>query len=174
MAQRESEVWVTVAQSIVVVVAALAYVLTPRGFSPDAPIAAVPLGLIALALLIVLRAWFAWSSQLTRPVLAASVVAEMSVLLAILWGFAPQYETTLSIALKNSLFVAIFVLIALRALRFDPIWVWLSGLTAAVGWSAARGLRLARGRPRRADHGLRRRRDDRAHRRATTKRFALP
>jgi adenylate cyclase len=133
--QRESEVWVSAAQIAVITAAALAYVFTPRGFSPDAPIAAVPLGIVALILLIVLRAWFAWSGQLTRPVLAASVVAEMGVLLAILWGFAPQYETTLPIALKNALFVAIFVLIVLRALRFEPVWVWLSGSTAAMGWS---------------------------------------
>jgi adenylate cyclase len=133
--QHESEIWVSVAQIVVITAAALAYVFTPRGFSPDAPIAAVPLGIFALILLIALRAWFAWNGQLTRPVLAASVVAEMSVLLAILWGFAPQYETTLAVALKNALFVAVFVLIVLRTLRFEPIWVWLSGLTAAIGWS---------------------------------------
>jgi adenylate cyclase len=133
--QRESERWVAGAQVAVIALAALAYVLTPRGFSPDAPIAALPLGIAALVLLIALRAWFAWSGQLTRPVLAASVVAEMAVLIGMLWGFAPQYETTLAVALKNTLFVAIFVLIALRALRFEPIWVWLSGLTAAIGWS---------------------------------------
>ncbi|HEY2395515.1 MAG TPA: adenylate/guanylate cyclase domain-containing protein [Rudaea sp.] len=133
--QRESEIWVSAAQVVVISAAALAYVFTPRGFSPDAPIAAVPLGIVALFLLIALRAWFAWSGQLGRPVLAASVVAEMLVLLAILWGFAPQYETTLPIALKNALFVSIFVLIALRALRFEPVWVWLSGLTAAIGWT---------------------------------------
>jgi len=133
--QRESEVWVGGAQVAVIVLAAMAYAITPRGFSPDAPIAALPLGLFALLLLISLRGWFAWSDQLTRPVLAASVIAEMSVLLALLWGFAPQYETTLAIALKNALFAAIFVLIALRALRFESIWVWLSGLTAAAGWT---------------------------------------
>ena len=133
--QREAEVWVGAAQTAVVLIAALAYVLAPRGFSPDAPIAALPLGLIAFGLLIALRAWFAYSGQLTRPVLAASVVAEMCVLLGILWGFVPQYETTLPVALKNALFAGIFVLIALRALRFEPIWVWLSGLTATAGWS---------------------------------------
>jgi adenylate cyclase len=53
----------------------------------------------------------------------------------VLWGFASQYETTLPIALKNALFVGVFVLIALRALRFEPVWVWLSGLTAALGWT---------------------------------------
>ena len=135
LAQRESEVWVGVAQAVVVCVAALAYFFTPRGFSPDAPIAAAPLGLAALALLVMLRAWFAYTNQLTRPVLAASVIAEMLVLLGILWGFAPQYETTLPVALKNSLYTGVFVLIALRALRFDPAWVWLSGITAALGWS---------------------------------------
>ena len=133
--QRESEVWVGAAQIMVVALAGFAYACTPRGFSPDAPIAALPLGLAALALLIALRGWFAWSGQLTRPVLAASVVAEMCVLLGVLWGFASQYETTLPIALKNALFVGVFVLIALRALRFEPVWVWLSGLTAAIGWS---------------------------------------
>ena len=119
--QRESEIWVAAAQIIVIALAALAYAFTPRGFSPDTPIAALPLGLVALLLLIVLRAWFAASGQLSRPVLAASVIAEMAVLLALLWGFAPQYETTLAIALKNALFAAIFVLIALRALRFKPV-----------------------------------------------------
>ena len=121
--QRESERWVAGAQVAVIVAAALAYTFTPRGFSPDAPIAALPLGIVALMLLIGLRAWFAWSGQLTRLVLAASVVAEMVVLLAMLWGFAPQYETTLPVALKNALFASIFVLIALRALRFEPVWV---------------------------------------------------
>jgi adenylate cyclase len=133
--QRESERWVAAAQIAVIGAAALAYTFTPRGFSPDAPIAALPLGIFAMILLIALRAWFAYSRQLTDPVLAASVVAEMVVMLGMLWGFAPQYETTLSVALKNALFVAIFVLIALRALRFEPVWVWLSGLTAAVGWT---------------------------------------
>jgi adenylate cyclase len=133
--QRESEIWVSCAQIAVIAAALLAYTFTPRGFSPDTPIAALPLGIAALILLIALRAWFAFSGQLSRPVLAASVVAEMVVLLGLLWGFAPQYETTLAIALKNSLFIAIFVLIALRALRFEPIWVWLSGLTAALGWT---------------------------------------
>ena len=133
--QRESERWVSAAQIAVIAAAGLAYTFTPRGFSPDAPIAALPLGIIAMILLIALRAWFAYSSQLTSSVLAASVVAEMVVMLGMLWGFAPQYETTLSVALKNALFAAIFVLIALRALRFEPIWVWLSGLTAALGWS---------------------------------------
>lgn len=133
--QRDSEIWVGTAQVVVIALAGLAYAFSPRGFSPDAPIAAVPLGLTAFALLIALRAWFAFSGQLTPTVLAASVVAEMLVLLGILWGFAPQYETTLPVALKNSLFAAIFVLIALRALRFEPVWVWLSGITAALGWS---------------------------------------
>ncbi len=135
VSQRESERWVAAAQIAVIGAAALAYTFTPRGFSPDAPIAALPLGIFAMVLLIALRAWFAYSRQLTDPVLAASVVAEMVVMLGMLWGFAPQYETTLSVALKNALFVAIFVLIALRALRFEPVWVWLSGLTAAIGWS---------------------------------------
>jgi len=40
--QRESETWVGAAQIIVIAAAAAAYAFTPRGFSPDAPIAALP------------------------------------------------------------------------------------------------------------------------------------
>jgi len=133
--QRESERWVGGAQAVVVALAALAYACAPRGYAPDAPIAALPLGLAAIAVLVALRGWFAWSGQLSRPVLAASVIAEMMVLLGVLWGFVAQYETTLPVALKNALFVGVFVLIALRALRFEPAWVWLSGATAAIGWT---------------------------------------
>jgi len=134
--QRESERWVGGAQALVLALAALAYVCAPRGYAPDAPLAALPLGLAAMVLLVALRGWFAWSGQLSQPVLAASVVAEMAVLLGVLWGFVAQYETSLPIALKNALFVGVFVLIALRALRFEPAWVWLSGATAAAGWTA--------------------------------------
>jgi adenylate cyclase len=134
--QRESELWVGAAQIIVVAVAALVYIAAPRGFSPDAPIAALPLGLVAFALLIALRGWLAYTRQLSYAALAASVIAEMLVMIGILWGFAAQYETTLPVALKNALFAGIFILIALRALRFEPLWVWLSGVTAALGWSA--------------------------------------
>ena len=38
-------------------------------------------------------------------------------------------------SLKSTQFVYVFVLIGLRALRFEPIWVVISGLSAAIGWS---------------------------------------
>ncbi len=60
----------------------------------------------------------------------------MALLLFIIWTYFLQFETTATINLKNThfFFVNIFVLIALRALRFEPIWVVLSGLTGAIGW----------------------------------------
>ncbi len=96
--QRESEIWVSCAQIAVIVAALLAYTFTPRGFSPDTPIAALPLGIVALILLIVLRAWFAFSGQLSRPVLAASNSSPSfkQMLLGLLWGIR-------CLALRNDL-----------------------------------------------------------------------
>jgi len=69
-------------------------------------------------------------------VLAAGVVAEMLVLLFVIWAYHLQYEQPPQFSLKSTQFVYVFVLIGLRALRFEPAWVLVSGLTAALGWSA--------------------------------------
>src|SRR5207237_3619550 len=88
------------------------------------------------ALLALVRLYTAWTGQLTRPVLAAGVIAEMVVLLFVIWAYHLQYEQPTQFSLKSTQFVYVFVLIGLRALRFEPVWVVVSGLTAAIGWSA--------------------------------------
>jgi adenylate cyclase len=134
-AQFRAELLVTAVQLGLVLLLALLYAATPPGFAPDAPIEAVPLGLCWLALLALVRLYTACTGQLTRPVLAAGVVAEMAVLLFVLWAAHLQYEQPPQFSLKSPQFVFVFVLIALRALRFEPLWVLLSGLTAAIGWT---------------------------------------
>jgi adenylate cyclase len=133
--QFRAELLVTAVQLVLVVLLAALYASTPPGFSPDAPIEAAPLGLVFFALLALVRLYTAWTGQLTRPVLAAGVVAEMVVLLFVIWATHVQYEQPPQFSLKSTQFVYVFVLIGLRALRFEPVWVAVSGLTAAVGWS---------------------------------------
>jgi adenylate cyclase len=59
----------------------------------------------------------------------------MATLIFTIWADHLQFETDATIVLKNPNFVFIFVLISLRALRFDPLLVVTSGITAALGWS---------------------------------------
>jgi len=133
--QFRGELLVTGVQLALVVLLAGLYASAPAGFSPDAPIEAVPLGLVFFALLALVRLYTAWTGQLSKPVLAAGVMSEMLVLLFIIWATHLQYEQPLQFSLKSTQFVYVFILIGLRALRFEPVWVLISGLTAAAGWS---------------------------------------
>ncbi|MBL8448169.1 MAG: adenylate/guanylate cyclase domain-containing protein [Zoogloeaceae bacterium] len=134
--QYRAELLVTFVQLAIVVLLALFYVGSPPGFSPDTPIEAAPLGLVLFGELALLRLYFARTGRLSRPILGITVVAEMMVLLCVLWAYHLQYEQSPQFSLKSSQFAYIFVLIGLRALRFEPLWVVLSGLTAALGWGA--------------------------------------
>jgi adenylate cyclase len=117
---------------------------TTPGYAPDAPVRAAPLGLSLFALLVLLRLYAAWTRQLSPALLAAGVVAEMAVLIGTLAATALQYEQPLQFALKGTAFVYVFVLVGLRALRFEPLWVAVSGATALLGWLALLGAALWR------------------------------
>jgi adenylate cyclase len=133
--QFRGELLATAVQLALIMSFAALYAATPPGFSPGAPIEAAPLGLVFFALLALLRLYAGWTGQLTRPLIALGVVTEMLVLLFVIWAYHLQYEQPPQFSLKSTQFVYVFVLIGLRALRFEPLWVVLSGLTAALGWT---------------------------------------
>lgn len=135
-AQYRSEILVTAVQLALAVLLALVYAAAPRGFAPDAPVEAAPLGLSLFAILALLRLYFALTGQLGRRLLGFTVVGEMLVLMAVIFAYHLQYEQPVQFSLKSTEFAYVFALIALRALRFEPVWVVLSGLTAAVCWLA--------------------------------------
>lgn len=132
--QFRAELLVAVVQLLLLALLSALVGVTPPGYAPDAPVRAAPLGLSLFALLVLLRLYAAWTGQLGRALLAASVVAEMAVLLGTLAATALQYEQPPQLALKGPAFVYVFVLIGLRALRFEPLWVLVSGGTALLGW----------------------------------------
>jgi adenylate cyclase len=132
--QFRAELLVTAVQLLLVLGLATLYAATPSDFSPDAPVQAAPLGLSFFGLLALLRLYAAWTGQLTRALQAAGVVAEMALLLFVIWAYHLQYEQPPQFSLKSVEFVFVFVLIGLRALRFEPRWVLLAGGTAALGW----------------------------------------
>lgn len=134
--QHRAELLVTVVQIAIAAILGLLYAGTPPGFSPDAPVQAGPLGLVLFGELALLRLYLALTGQLQSGWLSFTVVAEMALLIFVLWAYHLQYEQPPQFALKGTQFVYVFILIALRALRFEPRWVILSGVTAALGWLA--------------------------------------
>jgi adenylate cyclase len=67
-------------------------------------------------------------------VLILSVLADMGLLMALIWSFHLQYMQPPSFYLKAPTLLYIFIFISLRALRFEPGFVLLSGLVASAGW----------------------------------------
>ena len=51
-------------------------------------------------------------------------------------SFHVQYQQPASFVLKAPTLLYVFIFIALRALRFEPRFVLVAGVTAALGWAA--------------------------------------
>ena len=132
--QFQSEILVAIVQLIILALFYVLYLSTPVSFSPDAPIHATSLGLSLFTILVLLRFWFAVTHQLNKPLLAFFVIAEMAVLIFTIWAFHLQFESQPSLYLKSTALFYVFIVLALRCLRFEPLWVLLSGFTAAMGW----------------------------------------
>jgi adenylate cyclase len=78
------------------------------------------------------------SHRLRLPgwLLAISVVADVVLLMLLIWSFHVEYSQPPSFALKAPTLLYVFIFIALRALRFDARYVVLAGIAAAAGWFA--------------------------------------
>ena len=133
--QDQTEVLVSVLQLLAVAAFAALYTLTPKAFDPQAvPFEPVPVTLTVYAGFTLLRLWLAWQRRLAAWFLALSVVVDISVLMITIWTFHLQYQEPPPIYLKAPTMLYAFILIALRALRFEPWLVLLAGSAAAAGW----------------------------------------
>ena len=115
--QYRSELLVTAVQLLIAAILAVLYAITPSGFSPDAPIRAVPLGLTLFSVIALIRLYLAVTGQLQRWMVGATVVTEMAVLMFVIWAYHLQYEQPAPFSLKCTEFAYVFILIALRTLR---------------------------------------------------------
>ena len=132
--QYKSELNVAFLQLAVILLFALFYNFFPTSHTPDAPIKSAPLGLALFTILVLVRLWFSYTKQLSNLFMGVAAVTEMALLMFIIWSYHIQFEDSPLINLQNSYLYYVFILIALKALRFEPIWVILSGVTAAIGW----------------------------------------
>jgi adenylate cyclase len=132
--QDSSEILVSLIQLALVAVFAILYTLAPKAFPADVPFEPVPWTLGAYCGFTLLRLWLAWRRLLTKGFLALSVIVDITVLMVTIWSFHLQYQQPAPIYLKATTLMYVFILIALRALRFEPGLVLLAGISGAVGW----------------------------------------
>ncbi|MDH3663371.1 MAG: adenylate/guanylate cyclase domain-containing protein [Alphaproteobacteria bacterium] len=135
--QEQSEILVSVIQLLAIATFAVLYTLAPKGFGADISFEPVPLTLAVYAAFTVIRLWLALTRRLPRWFVSISIVVDVTVLLITIWSFHLQYNASPSLYLKAPTLMYVFILIALRTLRFEPIMVVLTGVTASVGWLLA-------------------------------------
>jgi adenylate cyclase len=117
-----------------VVLFLLLYGATLPAFGMRMGLEPVPLALIGYGAFVGWRLRRAYAGQLTPRLLTLSAVADVALLMALIWSFTLQYDAPAALYLKAPTLSYAFILIALRTLRFDAGHVLLTGGLAAVGW----------------------------------------
>ncbi len=109
------------------------YLVSPRP-GDAGMLAPVPLALAAYVGFTLVRLVLSYAAKLPEWLLAASILADVGVLLALIWSFHIEYGQPAAFSLKVPTFIYVFVFIALRALRFEHRYVLMAGGAAAAGW----------------------------------------
>jgi len=132
--QDSSEILIGWVQLGVVSLFGTLYAIAPKPYTDEPTFTPVPWVLCAYLLFTLVRLWLAHRRRLPGWLLYLSVVADMALLLGLIWSFHLQYEQPPSFYLKSPTLLYVFIFIALRALRFEARFVALAGGVAAAGW----------------------------------------
>jgi adenylate cyclase len=135
-AEQASEIVVAWVQLAGVAFFLFLYAASLQAFDMRAGLQPVPVALALYAGFVGWRLKRAYAGALTPRLLTISAVADVSVLMLLIWSFTLQYEAPAALYLKGPTLLYAFVLIALRALRYDAGHVLLTGVLAALGWLA--------------------------------------
>ncbi|MGW8270435.1 MAG: adenylate/guanylate cyclase domain-containing protein, partial [Burkholderiales bacterium] len=133
--QLQSEILIGWVQFALIVFWILLYTIAPKT-SAGTRFLPVPWVLGAFLLITLLRLVLAHRHRLTPPLLIAGVIVDMALLMGLIWSFHLQYEQPAPFYLKAPTLLYVFIFIALRALRFEPVYVVAAGLAGAAGWVA--------------------------------------
>lgn len=122
---------------IVVVFGAL-YVSAPRT-DAGTPFQLVPYILAAYLAFTAFGLVWALRARLPDSAVYLTIIIDVALLMALIWSFHLQYGQPAAFYLKAPTFLYLFILIAIRALRFEPRFVLVAGLCGVVGWSVLVG-----------------------------------
>ena len=131
--QIEAEILIGWTQLLLVLFFLGLYLISPRP-AEHTPFQPVPWVLGAFFVFTVIRLRLAYRQILAAWFLCGSVVLDIGLLLVLIWSFHIQYMQPAAFSLKAPTLLYVFLFIALRALRFDPAYVLVAGVSAALGW----------------------------------------
>ncbi len=128
-----SELLVKVIQFVVFASWGLIYLAAPQP-DPDTQ-SQVPLVVSIYLVFTLILFWLAVNRRMSPTLIYLSILVDMALLTYLIWSFHIQYGQPASFSLKSVEVLNYFVLISLRALRFETRYVVAAGLTAAICWA---------------------------------------
>ncbi|MCK2167623.1 adenylate/guanylate cyclase domain-containing protein [Thalassospira xiamenensis] len=131
--QQDSEKLIGWVQLLLVTIFATLYTVSPKTFM-NTGIHPVPWALGLYFLFTFIRLALSYRGSLSNWFLTLSVIADIGLLMVLIWSFHIQYMQPASFYLKAPTMIYVFIFISLRTLRFDPRYILLAGATAAIGW----------------------------------------
>lgn len=131
--QVQAEILIGWVQLALVVFFLVLYTIAPKT-SAGTPFTPVPYVLAIYFLFTVVRLFLAYAGMLPRWFVLISVVGDMGLLMILIWSFHLQYQQPAPFYLKAPTLLYVFLFIALRTLRFEPLYVATAGVAAAAGW----------------------------------------
>lgn len=132
--QQHGEVLIGWVQLCVVTLFGGLYLLSPKT-SAGTDFMPVPYALAAYLAFTVIRLWLAARGRLRPALLVVSVLADMGLLMGLIWSFHLQYDQSAAFYLKAPTLLYVFIFIALRALNYQSAMVVMAGVVAALGWA---------------------------------------
>ena len=133
--QDRSEQIISFVQLAIVLIFGALFVIAPRPFEGEIGFELTPWALGLYLVFTVVRLIASYRVRLPGWFLTVSVVADMALLMVLIWSFHRTYQQPPSFYLKAPTLLYVFIFIALRALRSDARYVLLAGGTAIVGWA---------------------------------------
>jgi len=112
----------------------LLYALSLPAFEMRMSLEPVPVALALYAAFVSWRLSRAYAGALSPRLLSVSAAVDVGVLMVLIWSFTLQYDAPAALYLKGPTLLYAFILIALRALRYNAGHVLLTGALAIVGW----------------------------------------
>jgi len=132
--QDASEILIGWVQLGVVCTFATLFYLSPKPAGANPMFAPEPWVIAAYLVFTLVRLVLAHRRRLPGWLLYLSIVADMALLLGLIWTIHVKYQQPASFYLKVPTLLYVFIFISLRALRFEVRYVVLAGAVAATGW----------------------------------------
>lgn len=132
--QNEGEKVIGWIQLALLIVFATLYALTPppveaTSFRPE------PWALGFYLSFTLIRLVCAYRHYLPPWLLILSVIMDIGLLMVLIWSFHIKYAQPPSFYLKAPTMIYVFIFISLRALRFEPKYILITGAVSVLGWA---------------------------------------